>query len=256
MLIRITKQTIIVFCCTLIVANLLFSIPVFVTSTNTTIYYPIEMWLEAQDIFALFYPLLCTVPFCWELRMELQGGFLKYVSNRLSPTKYLGYRYIGSLFFVLCVIFSSSFFSAILAQYVITPSYPITEPSHIGMYLWGDVLVSSPMKFALVSSVWRAILAGLYFTFGFFLVMISKNSFIALTGPFIYSILENYFTSIIGRPAYSIVTSFLITRLAPGFVREQDLLVGPLVLLAICIILFVLAILKFHQGESKWLNIA
>ena len=30
--------------------------------------------------------------------------------------------------------------------YVITPSYPITEPSHIGMYLWGDVLVSSPMK--------------------------------------------------------------------------------------------------------------
>lgn len=256
MLIRIMKQNVIVFCCTLIVSTLLFSVPAFVTSTNTAIYYPIETWLEAQDIYALFYPLLCTVPFCWELRMELQGGFLKFVSNRMSPTRYLGYRYISSLLFVSCVIFFSSFFCAFLAQYVISPRYPITEPSHIGMYLWGDVLVSSPMMFAFISSLWRAILAGLYFTFGFILVLLSKNSFVALTGPFIYSILENYFTSIIGLPAYSIVTSFLITRLAPGYAREQDLLVGPLVLFTICIALFIFTILKSRQGESKWLNIA
>ena len=99
------------------------------------------------------------------------------------------------------------------------------------------------------------VLAGLYFSFGFLLALWSKNSFLALTGPFIYSLLENYIMSILGMPSYSIATSFFIARMAPGATKPSDLLVGPAVLAIICIITLVYNVLKSNKGNKKCLDI-
>lgn len=74
-------------------------------SLTTSIYYPIEMWLHAQDLFTLLYPLLCTIPFCWEICSERKNGFLKYVPNRAPLGRYLLYRYLGALIAIFCYDF-------------------------------------------------------------------------------------------------------------------------------------------------------
>ena len=224
-------------------------------SLTTSIYYPIEMWLHAQDLFTLLYPLLCTIPFCWEICSERKNGFLKYVPNRAPLGRYLLYRYLGALIAISAMIFLSSFLSAVFAEKIISPAYSTLYGSIIGSKLWGDILVQAPLVYAFFLSLWRMVLAGLYFSFGFLLALWSKNSFLALTGPFIYSLLENYIMSILGMPSYSIATSFFIARMAPGATKPSDLLVGPAVLAIICIITLVYNVLKSNKGNKKCLDI-
>lgn len=255
MFVRIFKRDFPMFLVSLSIGLLISLIPIILVSFNTSIYYPIEMWLYSQTILTMFYPLFCTIPFCWELLSERKSGFLKSILNRVSLNRYLIIRYLNSLLIVSLIIFVVSFVGAIFAEGILVPQHQTIFESHIGQYLWGDILVESPLLYAFFLSLWRIVLAGLYYTFAFLLVLFCQNSFIALTGPFIYSILENYFMSIVGSPADSMVTSFYITRLAPGYTAIHDLLVGPTILLVICILVFICGIIKFRQGDTRCLNI-
>lgn len=81
------------------------------------------------------------------------------------------------------------------------------------------------------------------------------DSFIALTGPFIYSIIENYIMSILGIPQYSMTTSFYISRLAPGYAKVSDLFAGPAILALFVVTFFLINIMKAHRGSTRCLNI-
>lgn len=252
---RLFKRNLVMFLVTTVVGVTLSVTLVVSISLNTSIHYPIEMWLHAQDLFTVLYPLLCTIPFCWEIRSERKNGFLKYVPNRAPLGRYLLCRYFGALLAVSIMIFLSSFLGAVFAEMIISPAFPTTYESIIGAKLWGDVLIQTPLIYAFFLSLWRIVLAGLYFSFGFLLALLSKNSFLALTGPFIYSILENYIMSILDIPSCSIATSFFVARMAPGATRPTDLLVGPTVLASICIITLLYNIFKSHRGNKKCLDI-
>lgn len=213
------------------------------------------MWLHAQTCLTLFYPLICTLPYCWELLAERKSGFLKYTLNRVSLSRYLLIRYATAIIMVSITIFFASFSSAVLAEMVLVPQHPTIHKSHIGQYLWGSVIVESPLTYAFFLSLWRAVLADVYFSFAFILALFGKNSFLSLTGAFIYSILENYFMSIIGCPENSMITSFYITRLSPGYTAPYNLLIGPGILVALCAVVFIFGIVKSRQGDMQCLGI-
>lgn len=254
MYVRLFKRNLIMFVLTTVVGIILSLVLVVSISKNTSIYYPIEMWLHSQDLFTVLYPLLCTIPFCWEICSERKNGFFKYVPNRVPLSRYLLYRYLGALLSVFTMIFLTSFIGAVFAEKIISPAYPAPYASNIGAKLWGDVLIQTPLKYAFFLSLWRILLAGLYFTFGFLLALFGKNSFIALTTPFIYSLLENYIMSILGVPSYSIATSFFIARMAPGTTHSSDLLIGPAILTVICLMILFNHIFISHRGANKCLD--
>lgn len=255
MFLRLMKYNTAMFSISAILGIILSITLVLVTSFTTSIYYPIEMWIHSQDFLTVIYPLFCTIPFCWEILSERKNNFLTSVVSRVSLRKYLVYRYIGGLLAVSIVIFLFSFSGAVFAEYIVTPMHPSIHPSKIGLNLWGGVLVNTPLQYALLLSLWRIFLADLYFTFGFILALFCKNTFIALTGPFIYSILENYIMSILGGPSYSISTAFFISRLAPGTTTVTDLLVGPCVLIATCIVILLSNIVPSMLRNTRCLDI-
>lgn len=201
------------------------------------------------------YPFLCTIPFCWELLAERKGGFLRQVVSRISLNKYLTYRYLGGLMLVNLLFFLLSLGSALIAENVIPLTHPSPYSSNLQIELFGDLLVNAPITYALFLSLWRILHISLYFSLGFVLSLFCKNSFIALTGPFIYSIIENYIMSILGIPQYSMTTSFYISRLAPGYAEVSDLFVGPVILALIVVTFFLINIMKAHRGSTRCLNI-
>lgn len=255
MFVRIFKRDFLMLAISLFIGLLISLIPIILVSSNTSIYYPIEIWLYSQTLLTMFYPLICTIPFCWELLSERKSGFLKFTLNRVSLNKYLLMRYLSSLLMVSIVIFITSFIGAFISELILVPQHQTIYESHIGQYLWGNILIDSPLYYAFFLSLWRIVLAGLYFTLAFLLSLFCRNSFVALTGPFIYSILENYFMSIIGCPANSMITSFYITRLAPGYTSIHNLLVGPIILVVVCVIVFICGIVKTRQGATRCLGI-
>lgn len=167
-------------------------LPEVLIASNTSINRPIEIWLYSQDFFTVVYPFLCTIPFCWELLAERKGGFLRQVVSRISLNKYLTYRYLGGLMLVNLLFFLLSLGSALIAENVIPLTHPSPYSSNLQIELFGDLLVNAPITYALFLSLWRILHISLYFSLGFVLSLFCKNSFIALTGPFIYSIISLY----------------------------------------------------------------
>ena len=230
-------------------------LPEVLIASNTSINRPIEIWLYSQDFFTVVYPFLCTIPFCWELLAERKGGFLRQVVSRISLNKYLTYRYLGGLMLVNLLFFLLSLGSALIAENVIPLTHPSPYSSDLQIELFGDLLVNAPITYALFLSLWRILHISLYFSLGFVLSLFCKNSFIALTGPFIYSIIENYIMSILGIPQYSMTTSFYISRLAPGYAEISDLFAGPAILALFVVTFFLINIMKAHRGSTRCLNI-
>ena len=233
---------------------LLCIIPMYFRSLNTSICYPIEQWNYAQDVFTFFYPLVCTVPFCTELFQEQQSGFFQYIVNRQNPMRYIGIKYLYSGSLVAIMIFSASFLSAIVGLFFIEPTHPSSQ-SFLIYYLWGDILVSNPLRYAFYLSLWRIIPAILYFSFGFMLAIFQHKVLPVLLGPFIYSILENFLLSAIGMPAISIITSFYPSRLALGYVKPIQLLVGPIILLLVIVSIICIECFRRHKESSRCLGI-
>ena len=68
-----------------------------IISQGHTIKYPIEQWYFAQDWLAMVYPLLCSIPFCWETFYQRKSGYLQYVTNRKSHSQI----FTPKIFFIL-----------------------------------------------------------------------------------------------------------------------------------------------------------
>ena len=134
-----------------------------IISQGHTIKYPIEQWYFAQDWLAMVYPLLCSIPFCWETFYQRKSGYLQYVTNRKSLPKYLLQRYFLSLGQVAALIFMVSFFSAFAALYLISPAHP-SEQSFMQYEAWGEMIINSPVQYVLLLSIWRIVPSCLIYT--------------------------------------------------------------------------------------------
>lgn len=214
-----------------------------ITSYNTAISYPIELWIYSGDLFVFTYPIFCSVPFCWLLYYERKNGYLNFVHSRISLKKYFSTHYLCGSFLTFACIFFISFSGLIVALYFVKPQ--VLMPDDYGNMLrnlFGAEQIDMPLLYGFLLSVWRGFLGILMYTFSFLLSMISKHLFVVLTGAFIYSILENFLTGIIGYSIFSILTSFYPDRMnweAFSVSPMLALLIGPAVLIVICVILSV-----------------
>lgn len=225
-----------------------------IISQGHTIKYPIEQWYFAQDWLAMVYPLLCSIPFCWETFYQRKSGYLQYVTNRKSLPKYLLQRYFLSLGQVAVLIFMVSFFSAFAALYLISPAHP-SEQSFMQYEAWGEMIINSPVQYVLLLSIWRIVPSCLIYTLGYALAIFGKNIFIVLTGPFVYSIVENFAFSAINAPYLSLITTFFPGRLSASSITPARMFVGPAILFVIIATIFLSEYVRHRKGTSRCLGI-
>lgn len=231
--------------------GLVFSIIVMlIISQGHSIKYPIELWYFAQDWLAAVYPLLCSVPFCWETFYQRKSGYLQYVANRKSPPGYLIQRYFFSLGQVIVLIFVVSFFSAVVALHLISPAHP-SEQSFMQYEAWGEMIINSPIQYVLLLSAWRVIPSCLIYSLGYVLAVFGKNILIVLTGPFVYSIVENFAFSAINAPYLSLITSFFPGRLSADSITPARMLAGPATLFVIIAAIFLSKYVRHRKGPSR-----
>lgn len=213
-----------------------------ITSFNSVIAYPIELWLYSNELLDFIYPVFCTVPFCWILYYERKNGYLSYVHTRVSLKKYLSTHYLCGAGLAFATLFFISFSGAVIGIYIIQPHVVDEYPDFINANLYGTMQVYQPLLYGFLLSLWRGLIGVLMYTFSFLLSLISKHLFIILTGAFLYSILENFVTALTISSFYSICTSFDPNNMnwdIYPYAPELALMVGPLILLAICAVLAV-----------------
>ena len=201
--------------------------------------YELEAWEVGTEIFDLIYPLVVTVPLCWNLYCERKNGFLIYVKPRVNLTKYLMSKWIAYALGSICMIVIPYIVSAVFALYVKAPIDPFENPFH---HVFQSVFIEQPLLYAILLSCWKGAVSLLVMTFGFVLALYSKNIFVIMTGSFIYSILENYVLSILGLEAYRLVVCFEPTSVAARVVTSLSFVAGPVLLSAvICLTAFLLS---------------
>lgn len=206
---------------------------------SSAVAFPIMIWVSSLDIFAFFYPVFCSVPYCWLMYLERKNNFHFFVGTRIKLKKYLLYHWCSGALFAFLSLFIISFFGAALSL-CLTPIYQSSR-NVADEYLFGSILTELPLCYAFFASVWRGIIGAIMFSFGYVLSLYSKYLFVVLTGPFVYSIVENFCTSVLGVSNISLVSSFCPENINWDYFSFSpyiSILVGPLLLTAVCFALY------------------
>jgi hypothetical protein len=216
--------------------------------TGYSLHYDLEAWEVGRELIDFLFPLFVVIPICWLMYYERKDNFLVYNMPRVSKPKYMTAKWIVAAVCAFAILFIPYFLSAVFALYIKPPigeivlllppgETPIQTPfAHIFL----DMFVNAPLLYAFLLSLWKSVIGVMVMSMGFVLSLYVKNVFVILTGPFIYSILENFIWSILRIPQYRLVASFEPTSVMEELVTPLSLAVGPLLLLAfiVCLWLF------------------
>jgi len=199
--------------------------------------YDLEAWEIANGYYTVLFPLLVVMPTCWLFYYERKNGFIMYTLTRTSKKKYLLAKWLVIAGNGFMLMFSTMVLGVIAALYVkpdITPVLALNDPvtglkiSQIeATHFMPELFAKEPLVYGLLLSLWRGFLGALMATMGFMLSLLSRNLFIILSGPFIYSLLENYILSIMSAAQFRLVTSFEPRAISFADVNVYSVLAGP-----------------------------
>nr|WP_326165723.1 hypothetical protein [uncultured Oscillibacter sp.] len=192
----------------------------------------LDPWEIGTEYFGLLFPLLVTVPICWQLYYERRNHFLIYTLPRISKKRYMGAKWLAYALAAFLIVFIPYFLSALCSIYIANPS--LQPPSEKYVHIFHSFFKEAPLVYSLLLSLWKGILGVLVMTFGFVLALYSENLFIVLTAPFVYVVLENFGWAILGIPKYRLITAFEPSSLSSAVVSGASFVVGPLLL---CIVI-------------------
>lgn len=199
---------------------------------NYVIYYDLDAWEVGTDWFPFLFPLFVVLPLCWNLYYERKDHFLLYVLPRISQRKYLMVKWLVQFLCAFFIVLIPHVVSALFALYVKAPVQPYvpkagyTPFSHIFL----EAYTQTPLRYAILLSIWKGIIGGMVLTFGFVLSMYIKNIFVVLTGPFIYSNIEDFLLAILGLQKYRLVVAFDPTLVT---IHAISIIAGPVLLLIV-----------------------
>ncbi|MFJ7941965.1 hypothetical protein ACIQYG_26450 [Peribacillus sp. NPDC096622] len=218
----------------------------------------LEIWEVGFEIFNFIFPLLAVLPTCWLMYFERKNGFLKYILPRASKKQYLLSKWIvisGSAFLIMFII---SFVGVVTALYGvqpidvtytwISPQTGEAAPRLLQTHFAGELFTESPLIYGLLLSVWKGFICVIVATMGYVFSLYSKNLFVILTGPFVYTILENFFLSILHLENLRLFTAFEPTSVEVEAVGLPSFLFGPM--LAIVIMILYAIYMNFKVKES------
>ena len=197
-----------------------------------SIYFRLDPWEIGTEYLGLLFPLLVTVPVCWQLYYERRNRFIVYTLPRISKIGYLKAKWLASALSAFLILFVPYFLSGVCALYTVNPTMWIPSENYI--HAFHNLYTQTPLIYVLLLSLWKSFLGVLVMTFGFVLAMYGKNIFVILTVPFIYIVLENFGWSILDMPQYRFVTAFEPVSSPFDVITGAQLVVGPLLL---CIVI-------------------
>ena len=210
-----------------------------------SIYFRLDPWEIGTEYLGLLFPLLVTVPVCWQLYYERRNRFIVYTLPRISKIGYLKAKWLASALSAFLILFMPYFFSGLCTLYAVNPTMWIPSENYI--HVFHNLYTQTPLIYVLLLSLWKSFLGVLVMTFGFVLAMYGKNIFVILTMPFIYTVLENFGWSILGMPQFRFVTAFEPSCLSSHVVTVAYLAVGPLLLcVVIGVVVLYYAKVKHH----------
>lgn len=209
---------------------------ILVSSINSVYKYEIELWNYGEQSLHLLYPIVFTIPFCWEFFFEKKGGYWKSLFNRINISQYIMKRVLQSILLSMLAMLMVSAASLMFAYYIGPGDFINYEPIVLNDF-WGWWQLKYPMAYAIVLSCWRALLSGLYTALAMEITLVCNNVFVSMTGAFIYSIAENFITAHLNIPELSICTSYYPNRLECDKISFGKLAVGPLVMVLVIALL-------------------
>ena len=157
-----------------------------------TLCYVLDKWEIGTEFLGLLFPLLVTVPICWQLFYERRDRFLVFTLPRVSPRRYLWAKWIAAAISAFLVLFVPYALSGLCALYL--APYAELHPEWVKPYVHTlqTLYTEYPLVYLLGLSFWRGLLGVMTMTFGFVLGLFSSNLFVVLTVPFVYVTLDNF----------------------------------------------------------------
>ncbi len=196
---------------------------------NYSVYFDIDAWEIGTEYLGLVFPLIVTVPVCWQLYYERKNHFLVYTLPRINKKRYLGSKWCACALAAFLLLFIPYFVSAVFALYVKAPAVLLFPDEYYG-HIFDVLYTKAPLLYAFLLSFWKSFLGVITMTFGFVLALYGRNIFVILTAPFIYVILENFIWSILGLAEYRFVTAFEPSTLAIESINAGTFVAGPLLM--------------------------
>lgn len=198
---------------------------------NYRISFRLDPWEIGTEYLGLLFPLLVTVPVCWQLYYERRDRFIVYTLPRVSKLDYLAVKWLACALSAFLILFVPYFLSALCVLYTASPALKPANENYD--HVFHSLYAQAPLLYALLLSLWKSLLGVLVMTFGFALALYGKNIFVILTAPFIYTVLENFGWAILGMPTYRLITAFEPTSLSSDAVTGASFIVGPVLLCAV-----------------------
>lgn len=203
---------------------LLFSISVI--NSNTVIFFSIEPYDYGSGPIDLFFPLISSIIFSWNLYFLRKDSFLTNVQTRINKRKYITIQIFTALLLTFIMVFIVNFLGVIfsISTANILPLKDATPPME-GMIL-DNYQMNSPLLFGLIWSVYKGFIGMLICLLGQIWGLYSNNLFLILLAPFVTVFIENLVTGLIRIEKYSFTTSLRLNRLQPEAMSVRNIVIG------------------------------
>lgn len=244
------------FICITVMMTMIYVIAMVLCAITSVVDYFAKPWFWGGEYIVLIYPVFLTFPFYIYFFYCKKSGFLINVSTRMNIKKYILINYFEGFAGSAVSMFIISIVGYLVCIVLFYPFLGESLPAAIAFKGWFFAPLfdfNIPLA-GIVISFWRSILSTLFYSFGFIVMLYTKNIFIATSAPFIYSLVENYITGMLGCPQNSICTSFHPIRMGAFMVSPFNIMIGPLLLAIVNLILVLLLIVK-KKRHGVWLDI-
>ena len=225
--------------------SIILSIACYIVSTNTSIYYPIEIWIEACSWLDFFLPLIAVAPFAYTLYMKRKNSYLTYIAVRMDKNKYIHTNIMAGMVTVAMSVFIIYFSSLVISINVFYHGADLKN-KYLLNYIFGTMQAKHPIVFGLVWCLWKGVVASLFTWFGYRLSLYINQIFLISILPFLYCMAENMCLSLLGIPTLSLTTTFVLNRLSPKAMHIWNYGFGIISYIIVAIV--ILCILRKKRG--------
>lgn len=201
------------------------SIQFFLVRTGYSFYRPVEVHTEVVGgMIALLFPLFFIMLYANSFAVERKDNFIEYTKVRTRLRDYILAKAIVNAGLVFGTAFAMVFLSFVFLVYVEPLLGLLTYESRglsssttsIGTF---EVLLSyGTLTYGIVYSIWVALNAVLYATLAFMLTLLIKNTFLALSLPFLWYFILNFVAGVLGYPEFSTTSTIF-----PFNITEQPI---------------------------------
>lgn len=246
---RLFRKMLLEICPAAILMTLLGSITLniacYIVTTNTSIYYPIEIWIEGCSWLDFFLPLIAVTPFSYTLYMKRKNNYLTYAAVRIDGKRYIRTSILAGMTAAGVSVFII-YFSALLISLEFFYHGADFENKYLLDYIFGTMQAEHPVWFGLLWCLWKGLVSSLFTWFGYRLALYINQVFLISTLPFLYCMAENMCLSLLGKPAFSLTTVFVLNRLSPQVMHVWNYGFG--LISYVIVVNFILWILKKKRG--------